>query len=317
MNQFNSKMVELLASSESLLTTINSEHESIPNATNSYQQNDSTVPISVEMATIGSSPVHSKGFHQRIVHVLETLEQRSSNTETASSLTSPRISTSSTEMKSQPITFGQLQQTTVSTVPQPIHSPTAVEEVSSSKISSIRSSADLMSENTGNKQSHPTNPKSLAVNSHSDPKLTTSSIPINKSSSKHRKNKEQIYCSPLSEQHKTVSQTKENEKSNQEEKLQQQRQKSTITVEEILANYYSKLKIPVTIETSQLSTHSNNDINSYAYSTSHGWNSSQVCRSQYPPPPPIIFNEQNRNRPPPPSYSFSIAHNHRESSSGL
>ncbi|CAF3709577.1 unnamed protein product [Rotaria sordida] len=312
-NRFNSKMVELLASSESSSITpsstrINNENESILNITKS-SQNDPTLSTSPDMATIDSSRIHSRLFHRRIVTMLDTLKRRSGNNGPTSPPTSPKILPSYTETKSQPITFGQLRQATISSA---THTSTIIGEVSSSKVLTARSYNDLTSINTT------TNVKSLTIDTRSDLK----SISINKSSSKYQTNKERLYYSPsleqLLEQHNVVPRMKQQDELKQEQKeeeQQQQQQKPPLTVDEILATYYSKVNIPTTIETRPSppppSTHANNNnMGFYIHPSPLRWNTPQT-NQPFIPPSPLVLNEQNRNRPPPPSYSFSIANGHR------
>ncbi|CAF4955270.1 unnamed protein product [Rotaria sp. Silwood1] len=322
-NRFNSKMVELLASSESSSITpsstqINNENEPIINITKS-SQNDPTLSTSPDMTAIDSSRIHSRLFHRRIVTMLETLKKRGGNGGPTSPPTSPKLLPSYIEAKSQPITFGQLRQATISSTTQPTHASTVIGEVSSSRVVTARSYNDLTSINVAtDKQSYSTNVKSLIIDTRSDLK----SVPINKSSSKHQTNKERLYYSPslqqLLEQHNVVPPLKQQDELKQEQKeeeeLQQQQLKPPLTVDEILATYYSKVTLPNTIETQspppppfqQPSANSNNNMGFYIHPSPLRWNVPQTNQFLIPSPP-LILNEQNRNRPPPPSYSSSVA----------
>jgi hypothetical protein len=284
-------MAELLASS-STSTTINNENELIPNSIKSSQDNPilSTFP---ETTTIDSSRVHSRLLHRRIVTMLETLRggRGSVNGGATSPPTSPRLLPSNIESKSQPITFGQLRQATTSTVPPSL---TVAEDVLSSRVSSTHAYNDFAAVNNPDKQPYHTSETSLKTDTRSDLTLPSSTI-INKSSSKHRTNKTQLHYSPsleeLLKQRNVVPQMKEHEDDEEE----QQQSKPPLTVDEILATYYSKVKVPTTtdIQSSQSPSYPNSNVGFRV------------------PPPPLLLNEQNRNRPPPPSYSFSVASGHR------
>jgi len=281
-------MAELLASSSASSppsTTINNENEPIRNTAKS-SQDDAILASSSETTTIDSSRVHSKLLHRRIATMLETLRGRGGNGGATSPPTSTRLTPSHLQSKSQPITFGQLRQATTTSSsaspPPPPPPPTVVvEEVSSSKILSARSYTDLMS--------------------------------INKSSPKHQANKERLINSPsleqLLEQHNVVPRMKEQD----EERQQQQQPKPPLTVDEILATYYSKVKVPTTTETNlvpQPSSYLNGNVGFYMHPSPLGWNPPQTNQHQIPSPQ-LLLNEQNRNRPPPPSYSLSVASGHR------
>lgn len=293
-------MVELLASSSPASTTVNNENEPMSNVTKS-SQDEPTVSISPERPTIDSSHVHSKVLRRRIVTMLETLRRRGGTT---SPPTSPKLTSSPMGSKTQPITFGQLRQATTSASPPP---PTAVgEEVSSSKITSARSYTDLMLINPSDRHT------SL---------MPSDLMPTSRSSPKHPMNPERHLYSPsleqLFEQH-TIARRKneQNEAKQEEEQQQQQQPKPPLTVDEILATYYSKVKVPTTAETtspSQSSSYLNSNMGFYIHPSPSGWQSPQTnsYHNHPPPPPQLLLNEQNRNRPPPPSYSFSIASGHR------
>ena len=104
-------MAELLASS----STINDENELVSKKSS---QNET---ISSEITSINSLGLPSKLFHKRIVNVLETFKKPNDNSSKLP-LTSSHI-----EHKSQPITFGQLRQATISSV-----STTIIEDESTS-----------------------------------------------------------------------------------------------------------------------------------------------------------------------------------------
>ncbi|CAF4184504.1 unnamed protein product [Rotaria sp. Silwood2] len=318
-NRFNAKMVELLASSESSSITpsstrINNENEPIINITQP-SQNDPTLSTSPDATTIDSSRVHSRLFHRRIVTMLETLKKRGGNSGPISPPTSPKLLPSYIESKSQPITFGQLRQATISST---THASTGIGEVPSSRVLAARSYNDLSSINTTiDKQSYSTNVKSLIIDTRSDVKP----VPINKSTSKHQINKERLYYSPsleqLLEQHNVVPRMKQEDELKQEQKEEEQLQqqpKPPLTVDEILATYYSKVKVPTTIE-AQPSAHANNNIGYYIHPSPLRWNTPQSNQFLISTPPSLVLHEQNRNRPPPPSYSLSIASGHRPPSS--
>lgn len=301
-------MVELLASSSpsSTTTTVNNENEPIPNTTKS-SYDEPIVSNSPERPTIDSSHVHSKVLRRRIVTMLETLRRRGGNGGTTSPSTSPKLTSSPMGSKSQPITFGQLRQATTSSPPP----PSAVgEEVSSSKITSARSYTDLMSINASDRQSYHTSlmPSDL---------IPTTTLPISRSSQKHTTNSERLLYSPsleqLLEQHTIAPRKNEQNEPKQEEEEQQQQPKPPLTVDEILATYYSKVKVPTATETnpsSQSSSYLHSNMGFYIHPSPSGWNSPQT-NPYHNHPPQLLLNEQNRNRPPPPSYSFSVASGHR------
>ncbi|CAF1950524.1 unnamed protein product [Rotaria magnacalcarata] len=346
-NRFNSKMVELLASSESssssmtsLPTPMNNENKHISNVTKP-STNDPTQLNSPEVTTIDSSRIHSRLFHRRIVTMLETLKIRSGNTDTASPSTSPKPLPSYIEPISQPITFGQLRQATTSSTSHQMHAPTMIEEIVSPRVLSARSHTNLTSTHTNaDKESYHTNVKSLIIDAQSDLKPVASSVPINKSTSRHQANKERLYYSPsleqLLEQHNVVPRVQQHDESKQEPKIQdhryhhhhhqQQDSKSPLTVDEILATYYTKIKVSTTIETQpppeETSVHSsnNNNMSFYMHPSPLIWNTSQTNQLLIPSssaPPPLLLNEQSRNRPPPPSYSASVASGHRPPANSL
>jgi hypothetical protein len=244
-------MAELLAASSSSI--INDENELV--STKSSQDHTTAMH---------SSSIHSKLFHRRIVTMIETLDDLS-------------VTSSHIEQKSQPITFGQLRQATISSTPA-----TTVEDKSVSQQMIIDT-----------EQKHQKVLQSFGRDN------TSGTL---KSSAKYQTNKERLYYSPsleqLFEEQNSVSQTKKEE------------EQSSLTVDEILAMYYSKGKLPTNTE-SHLTYPSSTAF--YIHPSVPRWNYSQII----PPPPPLILNEQNRNRPPPPSYSSTVASVHRTTSTGV
>ncbi|CAF1287655.1 unnamed protein product [Rotaria sordida] len=270
-NRFNAKMAELLASS----SIINDENELV--SIKSSQDNST----SNEIPSIDSSHVHSKLFHRHIVNMFETLKKSNDDSSTLP------ITSSHIEYKSQPITFGQLRQATISTVPI---------QIINDKTISHQINKDI-------EEKH-------------DKNLTTF-IKYNKSKipTKHQLNKESLYYSPsfekLLEKQNIIIETK---KINDDDK--KQIQKSTLTVDEILDMYSSKVKQSTNIESNLLpsSTYSNTNLTSfYMHPSVIKFNSTQN-NQHIIPSSQLILNEQNRNRPPPPSYSSSIANTHRTTS---
>jgi hypothetical protein len=264
-NRFNSKMAELLAASSSSI--INDENE----LASSKSSQDNTTAIH-------SSSIHSKLFHRRIVTMIETL--RKSNDDL--SLTSSHI-----EQKSQPITFGQLRQATISSTPA-----TSLEDKSVSQQRII-----------DNEQKHQKVLQTFVRDNTSD--ISSGTL---KSSEKYQTNKERLYYSPsleqLFEEQNSVLRTKKEE------------EQSSLTVDEILAMYYSKGKLPTNTESHLTSTTCPNTTAFYIHPSVPRWNFSQ-SNQQIMPPSPLILNEQNRNRPPPPSYSSTVANVHRTTSTGV
>lgn len=323
-------MVELLASSESSprassLTRVNNENEPISNRRKSTQ-NEPALSNAPENTTADSSRIHSRLFHRRIVTMLETLKGRNGTDEAATSQTPPNPLPSYIESKSQPITFGQLRKATMASNAQQTHAATTVEETPPLRILSVRSCADLTSMNANSdKHSYHTKTKSGIADTRSDLKSAASSVALNKSSSKHQTNKERLYYSPsleqLLEQHNVVPRMKQQDESKQERKVEEQQQppKPPLTVDEILATYYSKVKVPIAMEAQMLSsqqssTQLNNNMGFYNHPTSGIWTTPQTNQLLISPPVhpvPLLVNEQNKNRPPPPSYSASIASGHR------
>lgn len=186
---------------------------------------------------------------------------------------------SSIERKSQPITFGQLRQGAISS-----------------------SLTTIMEDKSNSEENYH---QSFKTDSYPD------------LSSKSSINKDQIYYSSsleqLFEQKNVISQTKK-----EEEDKEIQSQKTKLTVDEILAMYYSKINPSTNIE-SHLSTpaYSNTSTGFYMHPSGSRWNTLNSNQHHIPPPPRLVLNEQNRNRPPPPSYSSSVAYSRRTPSTGM
>jgi len=277
-------MAELLASS----STVNNENELV--STKSSQDDATTIPTTTtvpEITSIDSSHVHSKLLHRRIVTMLDTLRKPDDDSSTVPT------TTSHTEHKSQPITFGQLRKATISSVSaiiiedKPISQPITIDT----------------------EEKHHKNLTSFARDSCPDLTSITS-----KSSVKHQTNKERLRYSPslekLFQQQNIVSQTKKEEE-------EEQTQKSPLTVDEILAMYYSKVNLSTNTESHlPSSTYPNTTTGFYIHPSISKWNSSQSNQHNIPPPR-LVLNEQNRNRPPPPSYSSSVVYGHRMTSTGV
>jgi hypothetical protein len=194
------------------------------------------------------------------------------------------LSTSSSmERKPQPITFGQLRQGAVST-----SLTTIIEDKPSSEENHRKTSVSHKRDSYPDITSKP---------------LTT-----------YQTNKERVYYSPsleqLVEQQNVVSQTKI------EEEIQSQ--KTKLTVDEILAVYYSKINPSANTE-SHLPppVYPTTSTGFYMQPSGPRWNTLHSNQPQIPPPPRLVLNEQNRNRPPPPSYSSSVGYSHRTSSTGM
>lgn len=302
-NRFNSKMVELLASSStsssSSSTINNQENEPFSHMTKSTQRG-SVLSTAPEMPTADGSQVHSKVLRRRIVNMLETLRKRSGTTPPS---TSPKFTPSGMGSKSQPITFGQLRQATtppssssITTSPPSASSISTTEEMSSSRIITARSYNDLLSIISDN------------------PSITA--IPGNRSSLRYAASSERLLYSPsleqLLEQHNITPRKNEQNESKLED---DQQAKSPLTVDEILAKYYSKVKVPTTTDTNPtlpLTSYPHSNMGYFIGSSPTEWHSSQTNPYQSrPAPPPLLLNEQNRNRPPPPSYSISLTSGHR------
>ncbi|CAF1129161.1 unnamed protein product [Rotaria sp. Silwood1] len=245
-------------------------------------QNNST---SNEILSIDSSCVHSKLFHRRIVAMLETFK-KSNDDSSISSVRSSHI-----EHKSQPITFGQLRQATILSAP--------VQIIDDKLIS------DQIKEDT-EEEKHDKTLSSFVK----DTKFNLISTK-SKSSTKSQINIERLYYSSsleqLLDQQNIVTETKNDDK---------QIQKSTLTVDEILAMHYAKVKQSTNIDSNLLSSsiYSNTSVTScHIHPSIPQWNSSQN-HQHIIPSPQFILNEQNRNRPPPPSYSSSVANGHQTTS---
>ncbi len=275
-------MAQLLAASSSS-STVNNENELV--SPKSTTDDSTTTIISPETTFIDSSRVHSNLLHRRIVTMLETLRKP---TDDPSALPLP---SSHTEHKSQPITFGQLRQATISSA-----STTIIEDKSASPQITINT-----------EETHQRKLTSFARDSSSDLTSMTS-----KTSTKHQTSKERLYYSPslekLFEEQNIISSTKIEE--------EQVPAPPALTVDEILARYYSKVSLPTNTE-SQLppSVVSNTTTGFFIHSSGPRWNS-PPSNQQHIPPPSLVLNEQNRNRPPPPSYSSSVANSHRTTSTG-
>ena len=130
------------------------------------------------------------------------------------------------------------------------------------KLSSARSYNDLASSDVAEHSS------SAGTNNRS-PFSSSTMVPTSTTSSKHQKSKEQV-------------------------------QRPPITVDEIIATYYSKVSLSAASEQRPLPRPSQGNANT----------------DFYIPPPPFAMNQPNRNRPPPPSYSASIANGHRPPQTG-
>lgn len=295
-NRFNSKMVELLASSpeSSIPSIVNQENESISTSTRSTPD-DSGISTSPETMPIDSSRIQSKLLHRRIATMLDTLRRRSGNSGTTSPPVSPRLTPTHIDSKSQPITFGQLRQANTNSSSSPPSPPSpppppipprspVVQNVRSSKIVTANSYTDLLSMNLAERQSYQSNVSSDLI-----PTSTTNS-------------------ERLIEQHHILPRNTEQTESKQKD---EQQAKPPLTVDEILANYYAKIKVSSFIETQSPSpttfTNNNNNNSSsfYIHSPTSGWNSPAMN------PSPLLLNDQYRTRPPPPSYSLSVANGHR------
>lgn len=242
-------------------------------------------PISTEIISIDSSHIHSRLFHRRIVTMIESIKKTSDDPSAISS------TPSQPQYKSQPITFGQLRKATTSSV-----------------------STQVIEDKTSHQKQADADEK--------HDKILTSSVKDNdsnvtsatsKSPTKRQANKERFYYSPslaqLIEEKNVVMPTK---------KEDEQVQKSSLTVDEILAMYYSKIQLSTETE-SKLSS-SNGSTNSsgnnfYSRSSVTQWSSTQNHQPNIHPSQ--MFNERNRNRPPPPSYESSIANSHRTASAGI
>ncbi|UJR16293.1 hypothetical protein I4U23_003199 [Adineta vaga] len=302
--RFNSRMVELLASS----STVNNENEVTQNNVKLSSDEPILSPLT-ENALPDSSHGQSRVIQRRIVTMLESLRGRGGVGEPVSPLKTP---TSSIESRSQPITFGQLRQATILSVPPPPSSAAAVvDEVPPTNISLIRSPTDSASVSPSHKHSYRSN---VPISSQTDPHVDLLSTPINPIRMHYSSSLEQLL-----EQHNVVPRINEN---NERQQQHVEQPKSRLTVDEILATYYSKLKIPTTIESHTSSSSSLSQPPSYSSNNSSlnfppstlGW-TPPLSQPNHPIIAPILLNEQNRNRPPPPSYSSSVTSGHRPPSS--
>ncbi|CAF5154138.1 unnamed protein product, partial [Rotaria magnacalcarata] len=135
-----------------------------------------------------------------------------------------------------------------------------------------------------------------------------SNATTSKTSTKHQTNRERLYYSSSHEQQNVTGEMKTDEK---------EMEKSSLTVDEILALHYSKVKLSRNTEADPPSSvYPNRTVASFYISFSvPKWNSFQT--SQHSPSPQLMLNEQNRTRPPPPSYSSSITYGHRTTSLGM
>ena len=289
-------MVELLTTSS---TSNNQENEPVSNAAKSTQR-ETISPTAPDTSATNAPHVHSKVLRRRIVNMLEALRRRSGTTPPS---TSPKLTSSPMGSKSQPITFGQLRQATTttttlsSTAPTPPSPNSTAEESPSSKITTARSYNDLLSTISDNRSTTP--------------------MPTSRSLSRHAASAERLLYSPSLEQlleQRTISPRKNEQTEVKPEEEQQP--KPPLTVDEILATYYSKVKVPTTTDTNPplpLTSYPHNNMGFYIGSPSTEWHSSQTNPYHTRPvlPTQLVLNEPNRNRPPPPSYSFSVTSGHR------
>lgn len=248
-----------------------------PNVPSKSTQDTPAIVIS-EPTSIDSPRTSSSLLHRRIVTMLDTLKTSSEDSSALSS------TFSQTEHPSQPITFGQLRQATIG--------------------SSSSSSPAL---NQGRKLE--TDEKHLTTLS-PYPRENSSDVP-SASMAKYQTNKGRFYYSPsleqLFEEQNLLSQTK---------KIDEQSQKSSLTVDDILAKHYSKLHLSTNSESHlPSSSHSNTSAGFYIHSSGARWDTLQS--NQHHTSPSSVLNEQSRNRlPPPPPYPTSANSNHRTSSTG-
>lgn len=270
-------MAELFASSSDLRTN---DHELVSNP---ISHDDQTTTTDSELTSIDSTNLHSNLLHRRIVTMLETLKTSTNEDEPTTTTTTTASSSLTT---SQPITFGQLRQATI-TDDKPNAQSTAID----------RTDKHLRTWSTFKRESCP------------DLSSTTAT---KKSQEKSQMNRERLYGSPSVErffqEQNPISQTKKDE---------EQSQKSTLTVDEILAMYYSKANQSINNESHLSSTnYANTSTGLYIHSSQQRWTSSlnnlhSITTNPTPLPPRLVLHEQNRTRPPPPSYSSSIAQSHR------
>lgn len=254
-------------------STVNNENELV--SIESPRDNPSTITIPESSS---SSNMHSKLLNRRIVNMLETLKKPNDDSPTL------LLTTSRMEHKSQPITFGQLRQGAISS------SLTTIVEDKSNSQQQIKIESE---------EKHQKTLTSFTRDSYPD--LSS------KSSANYQTNKERFYYSQsleqLFEKQNVISQTKKEE--------EQQSQKTKLTVDEILAMYYSKINPSTNTE-----SHLPASTGFYIHPSGPRWNTLH----NIPPPPspsPLVLNEQNRNRPPPPSYSSSVPYGRRTPSTGM
>lgn len=295
-------MVELLTSSTTTSSTSNNQENEPVSSTAKSTQRETVSSMAPDTSTTNAPHVHSKVLRRRIVNMLEALRRRGGTTPPS---TSPKLTSSPMGSKSQPITFGQLRQATTTTLsftaPTPPSPISTVEESPSSKITTARSYNDLLSIISDNRSTNP--------------------MPASRSLSRHAASTERLFYSPsleqLLEQH-TISPRK-NEQTEVKPEEEQQQPKPPLTIDEILATYYSKVKVPTTTDTNPPlppTTYPHNNMGFYIGSPSTEWHSSQTNPYHTRPvlPTQLVLNEPNRNRPPPPSYSFSVTSGHRHPS---
>ena len=276
-------MVELLASSS---TSNNQENEIVPSMSK-FSQRESVLTTAPEMPATNSSHVHSKVLHRRIVNMLETLRKRGGTP-------APKFTSSPIESQSQPITFGQLRQATtasssITTIPPSPSSLSTTEEVPSSRIVNARSYNDLLSIISDNR--------------------SVTAIPGNRSSPRHATSSERLLHSSsleqLLEQHTITPRKNEQNEIKPDEDLHAKPPPPPLTVDEILAKYYSKVKVPTAADPTPALP-----VTSYPHSNMGFYIGSQT-NSYHNRSTPLLLNEQDRNRPPPPSYSVSVTSGHR------
>ncbi|CAF0801929.1 unnamed protein product [Adineta ricciae] len=294
--RFNSKMAELLASA----STSNNENE----PTQSHVKTSADDPIlspPTETTLPDSSRVQSKLIQRRVATMLESLRGRGASGESASPLKTP---VSNVELKPQPITFGQLRQATATATSSPLPPPPSQVTPSTDTVDDISASKVLLSHSPNRQPQRP----NVLVSSQADFHADLPSSPINPTRISYSSSLEQLL-----EHHNVVPRINETNES----KPEAEQRKSSLTVDEILATYYAKLRIPATTEshmpsltiTSSPPSYSSNNSNLHLQPTTLGWTPSP------PLVPSLVFNEQNRNRPPPPSYSSAVAPSHQPPSS--
>ncbi|CAF0994333.1 unnamed protein product [Adineta ricciae] len=295
--RFNSKMAELLASA----STSNNENE----LAQSHVKTSADDPIlspPTETSLPDSSRDQSKLIQRRVATMLESLRGRGASGESASPLKTPA---SNVELKPQPITFGQLRQATAAATSS--HPPSQVTP-STDAVDDISASKVLLSHSLNRQPHHP----NVLVPSQADFQADLSSSPINRTRITYSSSREQLL-----EHHNVVPRINDTDGN----KPEAEQRKSSLTVDEILASYYAKLRIPTTTEshmsslttTSSPPSYSSNNSNLHLQPTTLGWTPSPP--PPLPPMPSLVFTEQNRNRPPPPSYSSAVAPSHQPPSS--